>query len=47
VLWNRITGNSPLDFQLGADLARQTFAGNVADKGEPPGLTAAAGWGPR
>jgi parallel beta-helix repeat protein len=47
VLWNRITGNSPLDFQLGADLARQAFAGNVADKGEPPGLTAAEGWGPR
>ncbi|MFI7448385.1 nitrous oxide reductase family maturation protein NosD [Nonomuraea sp. NPDC049714] len=47
VLWNRITGNSPLDFQLGADLTRQAFAGNIADKGDPPGLTAAAGWGPR
>ena len=47
VLWNRITGNSPLDFQLGADLARQVFAGNVADKGEPPGLTVPEGWGPR
>ncbi|MFI6708702.1 nitrous oxide reductase family maturation protein NosD [Nonomuraea sp. NPDC050478] len=47
MLWNRITGNSPLDFQLGTDLARQVFAGNVADKGEPPGLTAAEGWGPR
>jgi nitrous oxidase accessory protein NosD len=47
VLWNRITGNSPLDYQLGTDLTRQTCAGNVADKGEPSGLTAADGWGPR
>ncbi|MDA0636989.1 right-handed parallel beta-helix repeat-containing protein [Nonomuraea sp. MCN248] len=47
VLWNRITGNSPLDFQLGADLTRQVCAGNVADKGDPPGLTAADGWRPR
>lgn len=41
VLWNTVTGNSPLDFQLGADLARQTFAGNTADKGEPHD---AGGW---
>ncbi|MBP2707926.1 right-handed parallel beta-helix repeat-containing protein [Microbispora sp. RL4-1S] len=53
VLWNRIAGNTPLDFQLGADLARQVFAGNRAGKGEPAELLdppdgppdgAATGW---
>jgi parallel beta-helix repeat protein len=37
LLWNRITGNSPLDHQLGVDLDRQLSAGNVTDKGEPEG----------
>ncbi|NUW34763.1 right-handed parallel beta-helix repeat-containing protein [Nonomuraea sp. SMC257] len=48
VLWNRITGNTPLDFQLGADLTRQTCAGNVAGKGDPAELLdrddASGGW---
>ncbi|MEV0199990.1 right-handed parallel beta-helix repeat-containing protein [Nonomuraea sp. NPDC050691] len=49
ILWNRITGNTPLDFQLGTDLARQTCAGNVAGKGDPADLldhddVAARGW---
>lgn len=43
VLWNRVTGNTPLDYQLGVDLALQTFAGNVAAKGEP---AEALGWRP-
>ncbi|GAA3829080.1 right-handed parallel beta-helix repeat-containing protein [Sphaerisporangium flaviroseum] len=41
ILWNRVTGNSPLDYQLGADLDRQAFAGNVAGKGDPED---AEGW---
>ncbi|MEV4176725.1 right-handed parallel beta-helix repeat-containing protein [Nonomuraea sp. NPDC049709] len=41
VLWNRVHGNTPLDYQLGADLARQAFAANTADKGDPPD---APGW---
>ncbi|QYC42701.1 hypothetical protein Nocox_25500 [Nonomuraea coxensis DSM 45129] len=36
VLWNRVHGNTPLDHQLGADLARQCFAANTAGKGDPP-----------
>jgi parallel beta-helix repeat protein len=35
ILWNRVTGNTPLDYQLGVDLDRQVCAGNTADKGEP------------
>ncbi|GAA3465957.1 right-handed parallel beta-helix repeat-containing protein [Nonomuraea roseola] len=35
VLWNRVTGNTPLDYQLGADPARQVFAANTAAKGDP------------
>lgn len=41
VLWNRVHGNTPLDYQFDADLERQTFAGNTADKGDPPD---ARGW---
>ncbi|WP_405145047.1 right-handed parallel beta-helix repeat-containing protein [Sphaerisporangium sp. NBC_01403] len=41
ILWNQVTGNSPLDFQIDADLGRQTFAGNQADKGVPED---AEGW---
>ncbi|MFG1957619.1 nitrous oxide reductase family maturation protein NosD [Nonomuraea sp. NPDC049028] len=37
ILWNRVTGNSPLDHQLGVDLERQVCAGNTSDKGEPDG----------
>ncbi|MBT2230355.1 nitrous oxide reductase family maturation protein NosD [Nonomuraea sp. NEAU-A123] len=37
ILWNLVTGNSPLDHQLGVDLERQVCAGNTADKGEPEG----------
>ncbi|GAA0974262.1 hypothetical protein GCM10009555_030290 [Acrocarpospora macrocephala] len=43
ILWNRVTGNTPLDYQLGVDLELQTFAGNVAAKGEPDEV---AGWRP-
>ncbi|MBB5082728.1 right-handed parallel beta-helix repeat-containing protein [Nonomuraea endophytica] len=43
ILWNRISGNSPLDYQLGCDLDRQTIWGNRADKGEP---VDAKGWNP-
>ncbi|MEW9555565.1 nitrous oxide reductase family maturation protein NosD [Nonomuraea sp. NPDC050783] len=35
-LWNRVHDNTPLDHQLGADLARQCFAANTAGKGDPP-----------
>ncbi len=38
VLWNRVTGNTPLDYQLGVDLELQTFAGNVAAKESPAKL---------
>ncbi|MEU4575390.1 right-handed parallel beta-helix repeat-containing protein [Nonomuraea sp. NPDC023979] len=41
LLWNRVTGNSPLDYQLGADPARQVYAGNTAGKGDPQD---APGW---
>ncbi|MEU8384870.1 right-handed parallel beta-helix repeat-containing protein [Streptosporangium sp. NPDC048865] len=41
VLWNRVLGNTPLDYQLGADPARQVFESNIAAKGDPPDLP---GW---
>ncbi|KAB8190944.1 nitrous oxidase accessory protein [Nonomuraea phyllanthi] len=41
VLWNRVYGNTPLDYQFDADLDRQTLAANTADKGDPPD---ARGW---
>ncbi|GAA3444549.1 right-handed parallel beta-helix repeat-containing protein [Planomonospora venezuelensis] len=41
VLWNRVHGNTPLDYQLGVDPDRQVFAANTADKGDPAD---ARGW---
>ncbi|GAA0440233.1 hypothetical protein Acor_12990 [Acrocarpospora corrugata] len=41
ILWNRVTGNTPLDYQLGVETGLQTFAGNLAANGDPVEL---AGW---
>ncbi|MFF0307739.1 nitrous oxide reductase family maturation protein NosD [Streptosporangium sp. NPDC004379] len=41
VLWNRVHGNTPLDYQLGVDPDRQVSAANTADKGDPAD---ARGW---
>ncbi|MFG1709976.1 nitrous oxide reductase family maturation protein NosD [Nonomuraea sp. M3C6] len=41
VSWNRVHGNTPLDYLLGVDLERQHFAANTADKGDP---SDARGW---
>ncbi|MFI0424803.1 right-handed parallel beta-helix repeat-containing protein [Spongiactinospora sp. 9N601] len=41
ILWNRVTGNSPLDFQIGGDPEAHTFLANFAGAGEPSNL---AGW---
>lgn len=41
VLWNRVIGNTPFDFQIGGDPEAHTFEANLAGAGEPPHL---AGW---